>query len=111
MSVACRVEAEAQRSLELLRIIEKTVESVVGISKVFEGIADGDEKAELDPDGKNVEAFAAGQAVCASLLTRFERCVASARVDARLRNDDGVASGPASEPSTSADDLIAFLRR
>lgn len=153
MSVARRVEAEAQRSLELLRAIEKTVENVVGMSKVFEGIAEsvrdlagrivvGDEKAELDPDGKNVEVFATGQAVCEELLARFERCLDSARADARLREDDGVAaayeqaiaavrdlvgamedlivaitvhdgaaSGPASEPFTCADDLIAFLRR
>ncbi len=153
MSVARRVEAQAQRSLELLRVIEKTVENVVGMSKVFEGIAEGardlatkivagDEKAELDPDGKNVEVFATGQAVCEALLARFERCLASARADAMLHEEDGVAeayeqaiaavrdlggameelivaitvhdgaaSGPASEPFTCADDLIAFLRR
>lgn len=153
MTVARRVEAEAQRSLELLRVIEKTVESVIGISKVFEGIADsmrdlaarivaGGEEAELDPDGKNVQIFATGQAVCESMLTRFERCLASARADTMLREDDGVveayeqaiaavrdlggamedlivaitvhdgaASGPASEPFTCAEDLIAFLRR
>ncbi len=153
LSVARRLEAQAQRSLDLLRAIERTVESVVGISKVLEGIADGmrdlaarivngDERAELDPDGKNAAVFEAGRAVCLALLGRFERCVAAARADVELREDDGVvdayelaisavrdldeaidalivaiaihdgaASGPASEPFSRADDLIAFLRR
>ncbi len=101
MSVARRVEAEAQRSLELLRLIEKTVEQVIGISKLLDGAAEGvrdlttrivsgSEKAELDPDGKNVEVFSMGQDVCANLLSRFNACVAAAQSDTRLNEDDGV---------------------
>lgn len=102
MSLARKVETEAVRGLELLRLIDATIENVTGISEAFDSVRVGAHAmaarvgnsahdAEIDPEDKLVARFREVQNALCGMKATFQRRLQAAEVADELDDDDGVA--------------------
>lgn len=118
------VRADASRSVQLLRLIEATIENIAGISSLLDAIVDGAREmerrvcaveraaTELDPDDSLVNAYTMAQEQCAGLLERFIQGSGLARSVASLSRDGGLAEAydQAAQAARDAFDALEDLK-